>query len=219
MAECHRRTRDLNHKITRIAVDWCIQHNVGKLVIGDISGISKNTKNEKRLNRKNRQKVSQWSFYQQRQYLEYKCSEVGIETTLESESGTSKTCPKCGNKYKPNGRNYNCQACNLKMAVHEVTAERSEHRDVVGACNIRSKHLTGVLNGNDNFQSPTVKYLRIDDTRCHPHGDLPRQSKSSSVAGVNRRGKPRRRLSVPEQLTLLLPTNVGTIQSRMLGKT
>ena len=207
-ASCHRRTRDLNHKITRLAVDWCVEHDVGELVIGDVSGISKNTKNKKRLNRKNRQKISQWAFYQQRQYLEYKCDDVGIETVLEPEHGTSKTCPKCGNKYKPKGRNYNCQTCNLKM-----------HRDVVGACNIRTKHLTGVLNGLGNFESPTVKYLRIDDQRL---------SKSSSGTGVARRKrhKPyRRRLgpdlrdsakrNVPEQLTLLLPTNVGTIQSGM----
>jgi putative transposase len=114
-ASCHRRTRDLNHKITRLAVDWCIEHNVGKLVIGDITGISKNTKDEKRLNKQNRQKLSQWSFYQQRQYLEYKCDEIGIETVLEPENQTSKTCPKCGHKHKPKGRNYHCPACNLKI--------------------------------------------------------------------------------------------------------
>ncbi len=207
IAECERRTRDLNHKITRLAVDWCIEHNVKTLVIGDVTGIARNTKSEKRLNRKNRQKVSQWEFYRQRQYLEYKCDEVGIETTLESEHGTSKTCPKCGNQYKPNGRNYNCSACNLKI-----------HRDVVGACNIRTKHLTGVLNGNDNFDSPKIKYLRIDygrNTDC----EAKRKSKSSSVAGVNRRNgahrrsltasavclqrkSNRRKLGVPEQLTL-----------------
>ena len=154
MAECHRRTRDLNHKITRLAVDWCIEHDISELVIGDVTGISKNTKKKKRLNRKNRQKISQWAFYQQRIYLEYKCEEFGIETELEPEHGTSKTCPKCGNKYRPKGRNYNCQECNLKM-----------HRDVVGACNIRIKHLTGALKKDDNFKSPTVKYLRIDDQR------------------------------------------------------
>jgi len=204
MAECHRRTRDLSHKITRLAVDWCVDHDVSTLVIGDVTGISKNTKSKKRLNKKNRQKISQWSFYQQRQYLEYKCSEVGIETILESEAGTSKTFPKCGNKYKPNGRNYNCQTCNLKM-----------HRDVVGSVNIRTKHLTGVLSGLDNFTSPTVKYLRID----YPQQG---ESKSSSVAGVNRRKrrKPfRRRLGVPEQLTLLPLSPDGAIQSRMLDKT
>ncbi len=183
IAECERRTRDLNHKITRLAVDWCIEHNVKTLVIGDVTGIAQNTKSEKRLNRKNRQKIGQWSFYKHRQYLEYKCDEVGIETTLESEKGTSKTCPQCGHKQKPNGRNYNCPACNLKI-----------HRDVVGACNIRTKHLTGVLNGNDNFESPKVKYLRINDSRCYPFGSLPRQSlKSSSVAGVNRRNGAHRR--------------------------
>jgi len=187
LAECHRRTKDLNHKITRIAVSWCIEHNIEKLIVGDVTGIAQNTNNEKRLNRKNRQKVSQWEFYKQRQYLEYKCSEVGIETVLEPENGTSRTCPKCGNQYKPKGRNYHCPACNLKI-----------HRDVVGAVNIRTKHLTGVLNGNDNFKSPTVKYLRINDQRS---------LKSSSVAGVNRREKHkfrlhRRSLGVSTQLTL-----------------
>jgi putative transposase len=138
IAECHRRTKDLNHKITRLAISWCEKRGITKLVIGDVSGISKNTRNEKRLNKKNRQKVSQWAFYQQHKYLEYKCEEVGIETELEPEGGTTKTCPKCGNKYKPTGRNYDCQnpECNLKM-----------HRDVVGACNIRTKHLTGVRTG------------------------------------------------------------------------
>ena len=203
MAECHRRTRDLNHKITRLAVDWCTEHDISKLAIGDVTGISKNTKNKKRLNRKNRQKVSQWSFYQQRQYLEYKCKEVSIETTLEPEHGTSKTCPKCGNKYKPTGRNYDCRKkeCQFKM-----------HRDVVGACNIRTKHLTGVLNGKDNFNSPTVKYLRIDD-----HWS----SKSSSGTGVARRKRHksfRRRLGVPEQLSLLPLSSDGAIQSGMFSE-
>jgi putative transposase len=53
-AECLRRTKDLNHKITRFTVSWCIEHNIEKLVIGDITGIAQNTNTEKRLNRKNR---------------------------------------------------------------------------------------------------------------------------------------------------------------------
>jgi putative transposase len=216
IAECHRRTRDLNHKITRLAVNWCVEHNIGKLVIGDLKGIAQDTNNEKRLNRKNRQKVSQWSFYQQRQYLQYKCDEVGIETAKEPETYTSKTCPKCGSKHKPKGRNYNCPTCNLKI-----------HRDVVGACNIRTKHLTGVLNGNDNFESPKVKYLRINDQRS---------LKSSSVADVNRRerkrpptggirGGPkprlyRRSLGVPVQLTLFpLPKGDVKIKQAVRRKT
>ncbi|MHC4792409.1 MAG: RNA-guided endonuclease InsQ/TnpB family protein [Planctomycetota bacterium] len=200
IAEGERRTRDLNHKITRSAVDWCIEHKVKTLVIGDVTGIAQNTNNKKRLNRN--QKISQWGFYQQRQYLGYKCDEVSIETTVESEKGTSKTCPRCGHKQKPNGRHYNCPACNLKI-----------HRDVVGACNIRTKHLAGVLSGNDNFDSPKVKYLRIDSEKSG--------LKSSSVAGVNRRERrksSRRKLGVPEQLTLLPSPQGGAIQSRMFNQ-
>ena len=182
IAECERRIRDLNHKITRITVDWCVEHNIGTLVIGDVTGIAQNTNKDKRLSRINRQKISQWSFYTQRQYLEYKCDEVGIEVVLESEKDTSKTCPKCGHQKKPTGRNYNCPACSLKI-----------HRDVVGASNIRTKHLTGELKGNDNFNSPKVKYLRIDSLKL---------SKSSSGAGVTRRKRIRRKLGVSEQLTL-----------------
>ena len=110
---------------------------------------------------------------------------------------------------------------------------------VVGACNIRTKHLAGELNGwgrrrvnashADNFQSPCIKYLRIDDRdRRFFNSSLPlysamlplvealmsttatkdnhRSLKSSSVAGVNRRTSRKRvrcRLGVPEQLTLL----------------
>ena len=224
MAECHRRTRDLNHKITRLAVDWCIQHDISKLVIGDVTGISKNTKSKKRLSKRNRQKISQWSFYKQRTYLEYKCDEVGIETILESEHGTSKTCPKCGNKYKPKGRNYDCRnpECNLKI-----------HRDVVGACNIRTKDFTGVLNGKDNFKGPTVKYLRIDWGIGEKEGEREKNTspfrhsfplsppKSSSGAGVARRKRRksfRRRLGVPEQLTLLPLSSESAIQSGMFSK-
>ena len=110
-------------------------------------------------------------------------------------------------------------------------------RDVVGACNIRTKHLTGVLNGqpptpfgkgDDNFKSPTVKYLRIDDrdrrffnsdnNPLTPFGKGEWSLKSSSVAGVNRRErrKPyRRRLGIPEQLTLLPLSSDSAIQSGM----
>ena len=204
----------MNHKITRIAVNWCTEHDVSKLAIGDVTGISKNTKKKKRLHRKNRQKVSQWAFYQQRTYLEYKCEELGIKTELEPEEGTTKTCPKCGHKYKPKGRDYNCQKkeCNLKM-----------HRDVVGACNIRIKHLTGALKKDNNFKSPTVKYLRIDDRdRRFFNSDNHRSLKSSSgtdVARRKRRKSFRRRLGVPEQLTLLPLSPDGAIQSGMFSET
>ena len=56
-----RRIKDLNHKITFKAIDWCVKHGIKTLAVGDLSGIAKNTKG--RLSRSSRQKISQWSYY------------------------------------------------------------------------------------------------------------------------------------------------------------
>jgi len=143
-----RRIKDLNHKITKEAIQWCIDHNITTLVIGDLSGIAQSTKG--RLARIARQKISQWSFYTQKQYLVYKAKEVGIEIVLVSEAYTSKTCPRCGAINRPKNRNYSCSNCELKC-----------HRDVVGAYNILTVYQYSSLVPDDLFPYPNPKYLRI----------------------------------------------------------
>jgi len=165
-----RRILDLNHKITTKAVEWCIDHNITTLVIGDLSGIAKNTKG--RLARLARQKISQWSFYTQKQYLIYKAKEVGIEVVLVSEAYTSKTCPRCGIINRPKNRNYFCGSCGLSC-----------HRDVVGAYNILTVYQYGALVPDDLFPYPNPKYLHIPfqakgRSSSSPDGDL-------MVAGSN----------------------------------
>jgi putative transposase len=148
MAKTHRRIKNLNHKITTSAIDWCVEHNVSTIVIGDLSGIAQST--TRRLRRKARQKISQWSFYKQKEYLRYKAERLGIEVVEVSEAYTSRTCPRCGTINKPANRNYSCPNCNLQC-----------HRDVVGAYNILTKHQYGTLVPNDLFPYPEPKYLRI----------------------------------------------------------
>jgi len=162
MERTNRRIKDLNHKITTSAINWCIEHNVSTIVIGDLSGIAQNTKG--RLARSVRQKISQWSFYKQKEYLNYKAQRVGIEVVLISEAYTSKTCPRCGTLNKPTNRNYSCDNCNLEC-----------HRDVVGAYNILTKHQYGTLVPDDLFPYPKPKYLRIPfvgKSSSSPGGDL-----------------------------------------------
>ena len=143
-----RRVKDLNHKITFLAIDWCVKRNITTLVVGDLSGIAKNIKG--RLARIARQKISQWSFYAQKQYLKYKAKEVGIEVVEVSEAYTSKTCPRCGNINYPKNRNYSCGNCGLSC-----------HRDVVGAYNILTMYQYNALVPDDLFPYPKPKYLRI----------------------------------------------------------
>ena len=143
-----RRILDLNHKITALAIEWCVRRGIKTLAIGDLSGIAQNTTG--RLSRRARQKIGQWSFYTQKQYLVYKAKEVGIEVVEVSEAYTSKTCPRCGNLNNPKNRNYTCAYCGLEC-----------HRDIVGAYNILTVYRHGFIIADDLFPHPKPKYLRI----------------------------------------------------------
>lgn len=103
--------RDLLHKATRKAINWCLFNDVGELVIGNPAGVEKNTKKKKRLGRKSRQKVSQMETGRIKQYLRYKAGEAGIASCFVGEQGTSSTCPECGQVHKPKGRTFRCPKC------------------------------------------------------------------------------------------------------------
>jgi len=103
--------RDLLHKATRKAINWCTDNGVGELVIGNPAGVEKNTRKKKRLGRKSRQKVSQMETGRIKQYLRYKAKESGIASCFVGERGTSSTCPECGHAHKPKGRTFRCPKC------------------------------------------------------------------------------------------------------------
>jgi len=103
--------RDLLHKATRKAINWCTNNGVGELVIGNPAGVEKNTRKKKRLGRKSRQKVSQMETGRIKQYLRYKAKESGIASCFVGERGTSSTCPECGHVHKPKGRTFRCPKC------------------------------------------------------------------------------------------------------------
>ncbi len=115
-----RRVRDMRHKATRQAIDFCIGHKVGKLFIGNPDGVRRNA-----CGRKHNLRMSQWEYGKDINYLEQKSKQSAIECFTGSERGTSSRCPECGAKHKPSGRNWNCKACGF-----------SGHRDVVGAINM-----------------------------------------------------------------------------------
>lgn len=71
-------------------------------------------------------------FCQIRKFVEYKAQAEGIAVKLVDERYTSQTCPTCGNRHKPKGRNYRCPSCGF-----------SGHRDQVGQINILSTYKFG----------------------------------------------------------------------------
>jgi putative transposase len=120
--------RDIEHKISRAIVSETIERRAGTIVYGDVrdiaDGIDKGAKHN--------QRMSQWNHGKVRSYVEYKAAAEGIAVVLQSERNTSKTCPACGHRHKPQGRVYHCSACGFYG-----------HRDVVGQINILSAYKLG----------------------------------------------------------------------------
>lgn len=117
-----RRIRDLRHKGTRQVIDFCVANEVGSLFIGDPHGVRR-----KNSGRKHNQRMSQWEYGKDSDYLQQKAARAGISSFTGSERGTSSRCPVCGHKHKPQGRNWNCKACGF-----------TGHRDLVGSVNMHS---------------------------------------------------------------------------------
>ena len=134
---------DCVHKISKLFLDYCIENGISKVYYGDLDSCTRNTK--ERTNKLLGQKLNDWCYGLLMLQLENKLSRYGIELVKVSEAYSSQTCPHCGHRHKPTGRNYECQ-CGYK-----------QHRDVVGAMNI--------LNFNENDvqleKYNNLKYLRI----------------------------------------------------------
>jgi len=152
LARNNRQRRDIEHKVTRAITNHAKAEGARRLVVGDIRDIA----NGKRLNTNAQQKVSGWSHGRQIAFLIYKLAAEGIALERQSEAYSSKTCPACGTRTKPKGRNYRCgnKRCGFVG-----------HRDAVGAINQESQAVYGAF-GHIAFGS--VKYRRAFQRRSSP---------------------------------------------------
>ena len=115
-----RRVRDLRHKGTRQVVDFCKEHEVESVFVGNPDGVRR-----KNSGRHHNQRMSQWEYGKDIHYLQQKSEQDRIVCFTGDERGTSSRCPVCGHRHKPRGRNWRCKACGFVG-----------HRDIVGAINM-----------------------------------------------------------------------------------
>ena len=107
---------------SRVVLSGCLMAKAMHL-----KGIRKRTKFSKKSN----QKVHQWAFACLQFMICYKAELAGLNIKLY----TSQTCPRCGNRKKPQNRNYHCNHCDFEY-----------HRDGVGAINLWNKVSGFMLN-------------------------------------------------------------------------
>ena len=147
-AKANHRLRDFDHQVARKAANHAIAHNSGRLVYGDVRGIEQRTRRRRSAGRHQRQILSQWSRGRQEQYLN---ESTGMEGEHLDESNSTKTCPACGARNRPTGRNYRCKNSECGFACH---------RDAVGAINILQKAIHGAYVPIGPDAKIRVTYLR-----------------------------------------------------------
>ena len=81
-----KKANDWLHKLTRWIVDWCIEHNIGMIIVG----YNKKWKQNIELGKRNNQNFVLIPFNQIIQKLGYKAEEVGITLKEQEEAHTSK---------------------------------------------------------------------------------------------------------------------------------
>jgi len=118
-----RQIREYRHQATRQVVEFCKTHDVDTVFIGNPHGVRNGNKG-----RKHNQRMAQWEYGKDLSYFQHKFNIVGISVLTGSERGTSSTCPECGHRHKPSGRNWSCpkSECSYK----------GKHRDITGSLNM-----------------------------------------------------------------------------------
>jgi putative transposase len=114
---------DLFHKASRKVINYCIDHNIGTIVVGYNEGWKQNV----RLGRRTNQQFVSLPFYKLLHQLEYKAEMVGITVVRTTEEYTSLTCSVCGVVDRSN-RTYRglyvCSTCGAVLNA-DVNASRN----------------------------------------------------------------------------------------------
>lgn len=135
-----------NHSVSRVVTNEALNHDAGRIVVGDVRGIEQNTRAKQRANKDQRRRLSQWERGTQEKYIGHK---TGVQPEHVNEAYSSKTCPACLTRNRPSGRNYRCKQCGFVC-----------HRDAVGSVNIYQKVVYGAYTKISPGTSIRVIYRR-----------------------------------------------------------
>ena len=120
--------RDVNHRISKQLVT--IAKDTGRgIALEDLKGIRDRTT----FSRKQRNMLHSWSFYQLRQFVEYKAQRAGVPVVYIDPCNTSRECSVCGCVDKANRKtqsHFSCMSCGF-VAHADVNAAINIGRRVV----------------------------------------------------------------------------------------
>ena len=127
--------KDVNHVISKRIVEKAKALGCG-IALEDLKGIRTR---EKTVSKPQRQRLSSWSFYQLRQFIQYKAELNGVPVVLVDPRNTSRECPVCGYADKANRvsrDDFVCQSCGYAAHADYTAALNIESRATVNLPNV-----------------------------------------------------------------------------------
>jgi IS605 OrfB family transposase len=138
------RVRDYLNKSARLIINHCIEHQIGKLIVGYNPGI----KQEINIGKANNQNFVQIPFWQLRRKLEALCSRYGIEYIEQEESYTSKAsfydqdAIPVYNADNPSKHKFSGKR--VKRGLYRTRDKHLVSSDINGSANILAKSMHGL---------------------------------------------------------------------------
>ena len=133
------RVRDYLNKSARIIINHCVEHQIGKLVVGYNPGI----KQEINIGKSNNQNFVQIPFWQLRRKLEALCFRYGIEYIEQEESYTSKSSFYDQDEIPVydahNSQKYTFSGKRVKRGLYRTKDKHLVSSDINGSANILKK--------------------------------------------------------------------------------
>jgi IS605 OrfB family transposase len=123
----HNFAKNVNHIISKQIVAMAKDTNRA-IALEDLTGIGSRTTV---MRKSQRATHSSWSFYQLRQFIEYKAKMLGIPVFFVNPRNTSRTCPSCGCIDKKNRKTQELFKC--------ITCGFSELADYTASLNIKAR--------------------------------------------------------------------------------
>lgn len=126
---------DLDHKLSRAIVNYCVQHNCG-IGLESLKGIRPKKNMGKKLNGI----LHSWSFYRLQTFIQYKAKLAGIPVVFVDPRFTSQTCSRCGEIGERNVKNFKCCCghvdhadANAAFNIGRLAADRDAVKRCTGA--------------------------------------------------------------------------------------
>ncbi|ADI73346.1 transposase, IS605 OrfB family [Methanohalobium evestigatum Z-7303] len=131
---------DFFHKVSKKIINYCIENNIGTLIVGYNEG----WKQECNIGKKNNQNFVQIPFFKLKKQIEYKSEDAGIKVLFQEESYTSK-CSFLDDE--PVEKRTSYLGKRIMRGLFKSNTGKVINADVNGAYNILKKAFPGAMKG------------------------------------------------------------------------